>query len=116
MVAAAGPAAVPVAERGATAIADRVLKRIAAQAAREPLPPGRATAATAWAGTRRGRVRIALNVRLPYPIDIEAMCAALHDHVRERTAELTGLPVAKVTVRVDRLSAGRAPFPFEEGS
>ncbi|MFI5687235.1 Asp23/Gls24 family envelope stress response protein [Streptomyces sp. NPDC051636] len=101
----------PPAERGATVIPDRVVARIAAQAARtaqsrraalpadgsEPAAPG------ASAATRTGSVRLHLTMDLPYPTDIPQVCERIQHDVAERVAELTGLEVGEVTLTVRRL-------------
>ncbi|WP_030898352.1 hypothetical protein [Streptomyces sp. NRRL F-5126] len=92
------------ASRGATVISERATRRIAAQAAREALEPRPHTAARADADTRRGRTKIALEVDLPYPVDIDGVCAQVTRHVGARTAELTGVPVISVDVLVGRLT------------
>ncbi|MFE2044535.1 Asp23/Gls24 family envelope stress response protein [Streptomyces sp. NPDC059477] len=107
--------AVPAAERGATRIADRVVAKIAAQAAREavgPLPeaaarphatvvvrphaqgPGEAPADAA---------HIRLHLELGYPADIAGHCRAVRRHVTERVGALVGMEVPEVAVEVERL-------------
>ncbi|MFE9168678.1 Asp23/Gls24 family envelope stress response protein [Streptomyces kebangsaanensis] len=92
-------------ERGATAIADRVVAKIAAQAAREalgPLPPDAAPPhATVVVHHDVARVRILLD--LPYPRDIGACCRAVRRQVTERVGALVGMRVPEVAVRVERL-------------
>lgn len=99
------------AERGSIRIADRVLAKIAAQAAREALadlpgadlvPPG-ATPQAAVAVHRRTRPRFRLSVELGYPGDIAAACRAVRGHVTERVESLTGMAVDAVVVDVERL-------------
>ncbi|MEU6811257.1 Asp23/Gls24 family envelope stress response protein [Streptomyces sp. NPDC046831] len=101
----------PPAERGATVIPDRVVARIAAQAARTAqsrrgaVPPGRGGPARpgATAATRTGSVRLHLSLDLPYPTDIPHVCERIRHDVAERVAELTGLEVGEVTLTVRRL-------------
>jgi uncharacterized alkaline shock family protein YloU len=99
------PTAVEAAERGATRIADRVVAKIAAQAAREalePLPPDAAPPhATVVVHHESARVR--LHLELGYPSDIGARCNAVRCHVAERVDALTGMEVPEVTVHVERL-------------
>jgi hypothetical protein len=101
----------PPAERGATVIPDRVVARIAAQAARTAqsrraaVPPDRdgpaAPAASAATGT--GSVRLHLTMDLPYPADLPQVCERIQQDVAERVAQLTGLKVREVTLTVRRL-------------
>ncbi|MFI6037031.1 Asp23/Gls24 family envelope stress response protein [Streptomyces sp. NPDC051315] len=97
--------------RGATVIPERVVARIAAQAARTAqsrraaLPPGRSGPAPpgASAAVRSGSVRLRLSMDLPYPTDIPRVCERIQRDVAERVAELTGLRVGEVTLTVRRL-------------
>ncbi|MFD3588004.1 Asp23/Gls24 family envelope stress response protein [Streptomyces sp. NPDC058683] len=101
----------PPAERGATVIPDRVVARIAVQAARAAqsrraaVPPDRdrPAAPTASAVTRTGSVRLHLAMDLPYPADIPQVCERIQQDVAERVAQLTGLKVGEVTLTVQRL-------------
>ncbi|WP_190023805.1 Asp23/Gls24 family envelope stress response protein [Streptomyces hiroshimensis] len=121
------------AERGATRIADRVVAKIASQAAREALA-GASASGTSVGGTSVGgaaargaefappyatvavhedtaRVRVA--VELGYPSDIGAQCGAVRRRIAERVRALVGMEVPEVAVTVERLhsvhtvSAGR---------
>ncbi|MFI8100098.1 Asp23/Gls24 family envelope stress response protein [Streptomyces sp. NPDC101118] len=107
-------AAVPVAERGSTRIADRVVAKIAAQAAREALPRaarvGTAPHATVTVHHDIARVRISLE--LPYPGDLGAQCAAVRRHVAARVEELAGMTVPEVDIDVEHLhSVHTQPSP-----
>ncbi|MGW1588252.1 Asp23/Gls24 family envelope stress response protein [Streptomyces sp. NPDC002386] len=101
----------PPAERGATVIPDRVVARIAAQAARTAqsrraaVPPDRGAAAapSASAAVRTGSVRLHLTMDLPYPTDVPRVCERIQQDVAERVAELTGLRVGEVLLTVRRL-------------
>lgn len=102
------PGLVPPRERGATRIADRVVAKIASQAAREavgPLPrdaePPYATVVVHHDDTARVRV----HVELGYPGDIGGRCGQVRRRVVERVAGLTGMQVPEVTVQVERLHA-----------
>lgn len=104
---------VPRGERGATAVTDRVVAKIAARVAREALsrfaesvghvPPGRRTPHVSTsvrrapertnagrdaesAGRRAvlGEARLHITVELGYPSDIGAQCAAVRREVTER--------------------------------
>ncbi|GAA2081401.1 hypothetical protein GCM10009801_40310 [Streptomyces albiaxialis] len=103
---------VPAAGRGETRIADRVVAKVAAQAAREALrQDGRSTAlpggavarprATVAVREQSARVRVALE--LAYPSDIGAQCGAVRRQVTERVKELVGMEVPHVAVDVERL-------------
>ncbi|MEV6052479.1 hypothetical protein [Streptomyces sp. NPDC052107] len=98
-------ALVPPGERGATRIADRVVAKIAAQAAREALPSPPADAAvphaTVVVSQRAARVRV--HLELGYPCDIGAHCAAVRRHVTERVGALVDMEVPEVAVQVERL-------------
>ncbi|MEU7055467.1 Asp23/Gls24 family envelope stress response protein [Streptomyces sp. NPDC046197] len=112
------PATVAPGERGAIRIADRVVAKIAAQAAREALgalPPD-AAAPHATVVVRRhapgsaraeqtpadsAHVRVFLD--LGYPCDIGARCRAVRHQVVERVGALVGMRVPEVAVRVERL-------------
>ncbi|PWI43566.1 Asp23/Gls24 family protein [Streptomyces sp. ICBB 8177] len=108
----------PAAERGATRVADRVVAKIAAQAAREALagapradlvPPGRrpqamVTVVPAELRARgRGLARVRLAVELGYPADIRGVCAEVRGRVADRVGELVDMDVPEVSVEVDRL-------------
>ncbi|MCQ8831495.1 Asp23/Gls24 family envelope stress response protein [Streptomyces malaysiensis] len=108
-------------ERGATRIADRVVAKIASQAAREALRGHAAEAVDAvavWDGgltdvtvarpnavaaVRGGVARVRVAVELGYPSDIGAHCGAVRRQVIERVSELTGMEVPEVAVTVERL-------------
>ncbi|MET7290306.1 hypothetical protein [Streptomyces sp. NPDC005573] len=112
------PEDVPAAERGATRITDRVVAKIAAQAAREaiaPLPGGaapphatvvvrhRAPGRGRAAGTPVATARVRVQLELAHPCDIGARCAAVRRHVVERVGALTGMAVPEVVIQVERL-------------
>lgn len=105
------PAPTPApAERGSLRLADRVLAKIAAQAAREALAdaPGRefvprGARHQAGVSVHREQVFVRLFVELGYPVDIAAVCRSVRRHVIARVQELTGTVVLGVTVEVERL-------------
>ncbi|MFD5737349.1 MULTISPECIES: Asp23/Gls24 family envelope stress response protein [Streptomyces] len=107
------PAAVPAGERGATSIADRVVAKIAAQAAREALrresPHARTDAHATVTVHRReerqnfGEARVRIAVELGYPSDIGAQSRVVRSHVTERVQELANMAVPEVAVEVERL-------------
>ncbi|MER5754750.1 Asp23/Gls24 family envelope stress response protein [Streptomyces sp. NPDC002088] len=111
-------AVVPPGERGATRIADRVVSKIAAQAAREAagtLPadatPPHATVVVRprvldppQAGeTSIDTAHIRVHLELDYPCDIGARCREVRRHVTERVGALVGMEVPEVAVHVERL-------------
>lgn len=98
-------ALVPAGERGATRIADRVVAKVAAQAAREAVgpPPDDAGAPHATVVVHQDTARIRVHLELAYPCDIGARCAAVRRHVTERVGALVNLKVSEVAVRVERL-------------
>ncbi|WP_424892652.1 Asp23/Gls24 family envelope stress response protein [Streptomyces sp. XH2] len=119
----------PAGERGATRIADRVVAKIASQAAREALGGAvargaPAAGAPAGGGVETGPpyadvtvhddvVRVRVAVELGYPSDIGAQCGAVRRRITERVKALAGMDVPEVAVTVERLhsthtvSAGR---------
>ncbi|KQW16887.1 hypothetical protein [Streptomyces sp. Root369] len=124
---------VPRGERGATAVTDRVVAKIAARVAREALsrfaesaghvPPGRRTPhvstsvrrapertsagrdAESAAGRQAvlGEARLHITVELGYPSDIGAQCAAVRQEVAERISAWAGMEVSDLAVSVERL-------------
>lgn len=92
-------------ERGATVIADRVVAKIAAQAAREALGrvprDGAPPHASVVVHQDSARVRISLD--LDYPSDIGGQCGAVRHRVAERVRALAGMDVPEVDVSVEGL-------------
>ncbi|WP_344262265.1 Asp23/Gls24 family envelope stress response protein [Streptomyces sodiiphilus] len=114
----------PAAERGAIRIAERVVAKVAAQAAREalrshregpPLPPG-VGGPHASVVVRRppgddgsgGQAHIRVAVELGYPSDIGGQCAAVRHQVVRRVAEMVGMEASHVAVEVDRLHSAQS--------
>ncbi|UUU21044.1 Asp23/Gls24 family envelope stress response protein [Streptomyces sp. DSM 40750] len=109
-------------ERGATRIADRVVAKIASQAAREALESPTPDAAPPHAtvvvrpharprsseGTPTETARIRVSLELPYPSDIGGQCAAVRRHVAQRVGTLAGMHVSEVAVQVERLHLAHA--------
>ncbi|MFD9131726.1 Asp23/Gls24 family envelope stress response protein [Streptomyces bottropensis] len=123
---------VPRGERGATAVTDRVVAKIAARVAREALsrfaesvghvPPGRRTphvstsvrrapertnagrdAESAGRPAVLGEARLHITVELGYPSDIGAQCAAVRREVTERIRAWAGMEVSDLAVSVQQL-------------
>ncbi|MCH6159574.1 alkaline shock response membrane anchor protein AmaP [Streptomyces marispadix] len=99
-------------ERGATTVVERVVAKVAVQAAREALgewpaarrvPPGVDHRPRASAKLRNGTARVRVLVELGYPSDIGAQCAAVRRQVASRVKELVGVHVPDVAVGVERL-------------
>ncbi|MYV42610.1 Asp23/Gls24 family envelope stress response protein [Streptomyces sp. SID1328] len=112
------PDRTPPGERGFTRIADRVVAKIAARAAREaiaPLPRNTKTPHTTVNVRPRARgtgpvedspfgtARVRVVVELEYPGDIGARCAAVRRRVTERVGTLANMEVPEVVVEVERL-------------
>ncbi|MFG2723711.1 Asp23/Gls24 family envelope stress response protein [Streptomyces canus] len=124
---------VPRGERGATAVTDRVVAKIAARVAREALsrfaesaghvPHGRRTPhvstsvrrapertsagrdAESAAGRQAvlGEARLHITVELGYPSDIGAQCSAVRREVTERIRAWAGMEVSDLAVSVGQL-------------
>ncbi|MET9534037.1 MULTISPECIES: Asp23/Gls24 family envelope stress response protein [unclassified Streptomyces] len=93
------------AERGSTRIADRVVSKIAAQAAREAIGsvPDGGTAPHATVTVQDSRARVRVSLELGYPSDIGAQCGAVRRRVTQRVESLAGMEVPEVAVQVERL-------------
>ncbi|MGW1784151.1 Asp23/Gls24 family envelope stress response protein [Streptomyces sp. NPDC002143] len=118
-----GSTVVPPGQRGATRIADRVVAKIAAQAAREAVGPLPAEAGRPHAtvvvrphsqprsggGTPVEAAHVRIHLELDYPTDIGARCHEVRRHVTERVGALVGMEVPEVAVQVERLHLTSAP-------
>ncbi|WP_329138597.1 Asp23/Gls24 family envelope stress response protein [Streptomyces sp. NBC_01476] len=109
------PAQLPPAERGSVRIADRVIAKIASQAAGEVLAgaPGadlvpRAATAHASVSVRKNTARLRLTLELGYPADLGAVSASVRRHVAVRVEALTGMAVPEVAVEIERLHSATA--------
>ncbi|ARF76872.1 DEAD/DEAH box helicase [Kitasatospora albolonga] len=96
---------VPAGERGTTTVAPRAVRRIAERAAAEALPDG-GSVLRGSAAVRGASARIAVGVRLPYPVRADEAARRVRERAATRTATLTGLSVPRAEVRVDALSPG----------
>ncbi|MDR6980184.1 putative alkaline shock family protein YloU [Streptomyces sp. 3330] len=97
--------AVPPGARGATRIADRVVAKIASQAAREavgPLPPD-VSGPHATVVVHHDAAHVRVHLELDYPTDIGGRCHRVRRHVTERVGALVGMEVPEVAVQVERL-------------
>jgi len=105
---------VDAAGRGQTRIADRVVAKIAAQAAKEAVGerPEGAAAPRATVTVHRDTARVRVSLDLAYPCDIGSRCRSVRRRVSERVRALAGMEVPEVAVQVERLhpsGAGTAP-------
>ncbi|MFE5793494.1 Asp23/Gls24 family envelope stress response protein [Streptomyces sp. NPDC056503] len=107
----------PVRERGATTIADRVVAKVSARAAREALGslPEGGHRPHASVAVHRGAARISISLDLGYPADIGRRCAAVRARVRGRVEELVGMEVHEVAVHVERLHSPRTAPAARKG-
>ncbi|MFD8633763.1 Asp23/Gls24 family envelope stress response protein [Streptomyces sp. NPDC059533] len=108
------PPRVAPADRGSTRIADGVLAKIAAQAAREVLPAPSGAPAHATVTVHHDIARVRVSLELDYPADLAAQCAAVRSRVTRRVEECAGMFVPEVDIDVEhlhstqtRLAAGR---------
>ncbi|MGR4883869.1 hypothetical protein ACIPUC_31245 [Streptomyces sp. LARHCF249] len=106
---AAAPRVAP-ADRGATRIADRVIAKIAAQAAREALaaPPDRAAAPHATVTVHHDIARVRVSLELDYPSDLAAQCAAVRRQVALRIEECAEMSVPEVDIDIEHLHSSHA--------
>ncbi|MFF7275637.1 hypothetical protein [Streptomyces griseorubiginosus] len=97
-------------ERGATRIADRVVAKIAGQAAREALGalPAEAEPPYATVVVHHGLARVRMHLELDYPCDIGTRCREVRHQVVERVVALVGMEVSEVAVQVERLHPAQA--------
>lgn len=109
-VSAVPPRRVPAAERGSTTIADRVVAKIAARAAREALDavPRAGAAPSAMVVVHHDVARVRVSLELDYPSDIGGQCAAVRGRVTERVNDLAGMTVPEVVVQVERLHSAHS--------
>ncbi|MDK1346123.1 Asp23/Gls24 family envelope stress response protein [Streptomyces sp. 378] len=106
---------VPPGERGATRIADRVVAKIASQAAHEAvgtLPPD-ADRPSASVVVHHEVAHVRVHIELDYPCDIGARCREVRHQVVERVGSLAGMQVPEVVVHVERLHLAAAPGAVE---
>ncbi|THC49020.1 Asp23/Gls24 family envelope stress response protein [Streptomyces sp. A1499] len=96
-------------ERGATRIADRVVAKIAAQAAREAVDevPDGGSPPHATVAVHQDTARVRVSLEMDYPCDIGGRCGEVRRHVAERVKALAGMDVPEVAVQVERLHSAR---------
>jgi uncharacterized alkaline shock family protein YloU len=97
-------------DRGATRIADRVVAKVAGQAAREALGrlPAEAQPPYATVVVHHEVARVRMHLELDYPCDIGARCRQVRQQVVERVVGLVGMEVSEVAVQVERLHPAQA--------
>ncbi|MFG3283343.1 DUF6286 domain-containing protein [Streptomyces sp. NPDC048111] len=99
--------------RGCTVVADKVVRKIAEQAALEALAAGRA-ARPSGSATVHGRwAEVSLRLALPYPAPLEEGVRHVQEHVTARTRRLTGLEISRPRLTVTRLTARGTAVPPE---
>nr|WP_152887879.1 hypothetical protein [Streptomyces adustus] len=106
--------------RGATRVADRVVAKIAAQAACEALRSSGGSEPSAPRGQSRprasvsvrpapdreeafGQAGVRIGLELGYPSDIGGQCGAVRRAVSNQVSRLAGMKVQEVVVTVERL-------------
>ncbi|MFI8339585.1 hypothetical protein ACIF8W_05840 [Streptomyces sp. NPDC085639] len=97
------PPRVAAGDRGATRIADRVVAKIAAQAAREVLDTTSGTPAHATVTVHHDIARVRVSLELDYPSDLAAQCAAVRRHVALRVEECASMSVPEVDIDIEHL-------------
>ncbi|MBF6086873.1 Asp23/Gls24 family envelope stress response protein [Nocardia cyriacigeorgica] len=91
---------------GRTTVSERAVRRIAAHAACEVPGVDRGVKVDATVSGDRTALAVRLPVRYPQPVGrVTEQCRA---HLRERTAELTGIKVSKVDIVVPELTTEAA--------
>ncbi|MET9800064.1 hypothetical protein [Streptomyces sp. NPDC006368] len=96
-------------------MADRVVAKIAARAAREALDevpdggvPDGGGPPHASVVVHRNSARVRVSLELGYPSDIGGQCGAVRLHVARRVKALAGMDVPEVAVQVERLHSAYA--------
>ncbi|MFZ3469438.1 hypothetical protein ACODT3_29840 [Streptomyces sp. 4.24] len=102
------PPRVAAAERGATRIADRVVAKIAARAAREALAGTGAAPPHATVTVHHDIARVRVALELAYPSDLAAQCANVRRQVALRVEEYAEMAVPEVDIDIERLRPERA--------
>ncbi|MFF7792757.1 hypothetical protein [Streptomyces sp. NPDC007991] len=102
---------VPPGDRGATRIADRVVAKIASQAALEAVGtlPSEAGRPSATVVVHHEVAHVRVHVELDYPCDVGARCRQVRRRVVERVGALVGMQVPEVVVQVERLHMAAGP-------
>ncbi|MFB7152562.1 hypothetical protein [Streptomyces virginiae] len=90
-------------DRGAIRIADRVVAKIAAQAAREALAGTSGAPPHATVTVHHDIARVRVSLELDYPSDLAAQCAAVRSSVVRRVEQLANMSVPEVDVDIEHL-------------
>ncbi|CAM5416921.1 Asp23/Gls24 family envelope stress response protein [Streptomyces avidinii] len=98
-----GAPRVAAADRGATRIADRVVAKIAAQAAREVLGTTSGAPAHATVTVHHDIARVRVSLEVDYPSDLAAQCAAVRRQVALRVEECASMSVPEVDIDIEHL-------------
>jgi uncharacterized alkaline shock family protein YloU len=116
-------------DRGTITISERVVEKLAAQAAVEipdagaaaPRVLGRSVAGPSMLGARQtsltalpktvadidgSRVMLDLSISVRWPASVPAVTSAVREHVTSRVRDLTGLTVTEVAISVTDLATG----------
>ncbi|MFI1652418.1 hypothetical protein ACH4XT_36570 [Streptomyces avidinii] len=91
------------ADRGSTRIADRVVAKIAAQAAREVLDTTSGAPAHATVTVHHDIARVRVSLEVDYPSDLAAQCAAVRRQVALRVEECASMSVPEVDIDIEHL-------------
>ncbi|MGW7461035.1 Asp23/Gls24 family envelope stress response protein [Streptomyces sp. NPDC054797] len=97
------PSKVQPGERGATRIADRVVAKIAAQAAREVSTPAVGAPPHTTVTVHHDIARVRVSLELGYPADLAAQCAAVRRQVAQRVGEYAQMSVPEVDIDIEHL-------------
>lgn len=98
-------------ERGTTTVADRVVRKIAEQAARESASSLGGRVSKGTASVRGPSAEVGVDVVLAYRGSAGDAAQSVQDHVAERTSHLTGLRVATPRVSIRELTTTARATP-----
>lgn len=103
-------------QRGATTIADRVVRKVAEQAARETLTALGGRVSKGTAAVRGQSADVGVDIVLAFRGSADDAARTVQDHVVERISHLTGLrlPAPRVSVRELTTTARETPAVTEE--
>lgn len=100
-------------DRGTTAIADRAVRRIAEQAAREAVAGSGGRVTGGSASVHGTRADVSVGIALAYRGSAGEATRAVREHVAARTAHLTGLRLPAPRVRIREFVTAGGPGPAE---
>lgn len=100
-------------ERGTTAIADRVVRKIAEQSAREAVAGSGGRVTGGSASVHGTRAEVSVGIALAYRGSAGEATRAVREHVAARTAHLTGLRLPAPRIRVREFVTAGVPGPAE---